>query len=129
LGIQPTGSDFTPGSIILRLTNNTGLDLKALQITYDAIILNNENNSNSISLQYSLDNLAWITTDTITSNEAKDASPSWVSSSRNSGIIDLTIEAILNNSYFYIKWLFEDVSGSENRDELSIDNIIILADN
>ena len=47
LGWQPTGSDFAPGSITFKITNNTGETVTRFSIDYELWVLNNENRSSS----------------------------------------------------------------------------------
>ena len=60
LGVQPTGSDMTPGSIGLKLTNTTGTAIDQWTINYDLWVNNNEQRSNSVKLSYSLDDSNYV---------------------------------------------------------------------
>ncbi|GIW97258.1 MAG: hypothetical protein KatS3mg111_0591 [Pirellulaceae bacterium] len=59
LGVQPTGEDFTPGTITLRLKNDTGVVIEDLEIAYDVFIYNDQNRSNSFNFQYSADDTSY----------------------------------------------------------------------
>jgi hypothetical protein len=59
LGVQPGGSDFTPGSITLRLLNSTGQLVTAWDLAYDIFFLNDQQRGNSLNFSYSLDNASY----------------------------------------------------------------------
>ncbi len=47
MGVQPTGSDFSPGTFTLRLVNNTGAAIDRLDVAYDICVYNNATRSSS----------------------------------------------------------------------------------
>ena len=53
LGWQATGSDYSPGSITLKITNNTGETVTRFEIDYEVWVLNNEDRSSSANFSYS----------------------------------------------------------------------------
>ncbi|MEM6528949.1 MAG: hypothetical protein AAF653_11695, partial [Chloroflexota bacterium] len=53
LGVQPTGSDFTPGAITLKVTNDTGSALTSIVVSYTVYFFNDQVRSNSFNLGYS----------------------------------------------------------------------------
>ncbi|MBN1217568.1 MAG: hypothetical protein JXM69_01465, partial [Anaerolineae bacterium] len=53
LGVQPGGTDFTPGEIILRLQNNTGSTITQLDVSYDIWYRNDQPRANSLNFSYS----------------------------------------------------------------------------
>ncbi|TLX76095.1 T9SS type A sorting domain-containing protein [Labilibacter sediminis] len=129
LGIQPTSSDFNPGDIILKIQNNIGQQIKELNLNYDLLFYNNEGRSTTISLSYSLDNNSYTNipnTNIITPTSASDE-PVWVSNPLTAFIT----ENIENSGLLYLKWTFDDTSGSGegsgSRDEIALDNIAISA--
>ncbi|MEP3390694.1 MAG: lamin tail domain-containing protein [Reichenbachiella sp.] len=124
LGVQPGGSDFTPGFFYLRTTNNTGSAIQEIQVSYDIYEFNDQNRSNSIAFSHSDDDVNYeqITSLDFVSEEASDAIPSWQSTVRSTTLTGLDL---LNASNYYLSWGGTDVSGSGSRDELAIDNIII----
>ncbi|MBZ0112097.1 MAG: hypothetical protein K8J08_06545, partial [Thermoanaerobaculia bacterium] len=46
LGVQPGGSDMTPGTITLRVDNNTGDQVDELEVTYDVYTNNDQARAN-----------------------------------------------------------------------------------
>ncbi|MEO1032032.1 MAG: Calx-beta domain-containing protein [Bacteroidota bacterium] len=124
LGVQPTGSDFTPGEIILRAQNQTGSTITSADISYLIYLFNNEDRSGSFNFSYSTDDISYTAIPAInfTSAAAQDATPSWESNFRAAVITGLSI---LDGEYLYLKWSFSDVSGSGSRDEFALDDISV----
>jgi hypothetical protein len=121
LGIQPGGRDFTPGDIILRLQNNTGLALGQLNVSYDLWYLNNADRANALNFSHSPDGTTYTSVVTLdfTTPQASDAL-GWQSTSRATALVGLNIA---HGSFFYLKWTGADVSGQANRDEYGLDNV------
>ncbi|HEY0356886.1 MAG TPA: T9SS type A sorting domain-containing protein, partial [Flavisolibacter sp.] len=126
LGIQPGTGDWAPGTITLRLQNQTGLTLHSLGIAYKLIVYNNADRSSSFHFSYSTDNLNYIDINTLdySSPSAADASPSWILNDRTTEIKSLTI---LPGQYLYIRWNSSDLSGTGSRDEFALDDITMIA--
>lgn len=125
IGVQPTGIDFTPGTILVKITNNTQKTISALSVTFDIFVFNNENRSNSFNFSYSTDNTSYVEVNELnyTSPEDADGAPTWDKHDKNT-----TISASIDNgSSIYLKWTSDDVSGSNSRDEFALDNITISA--
>ena len=59
LGVQPIGTDFTPGDIRLRFENNTGGDIVELQISYNVYVYNDQGRANSYNFSYSADDASY----------------------------------------------------------------------
>ena len=49
LGVQPGGSDWTPGDFRLKLQNGTGTAITQLDISYEIWVLNNTSRANSLN--------------------------------------------------------------------------------
>ena len=56
--LQPTSSDWNPGTITLRLQKNTGGSIAELAVAYDLLVLINEDRSNTFNFSYSTDNVS-----------------------------------------------------------------------
>ena len=127
LMIQPGGSDLTPGSIVLRFTNNTGGTITVLEFQYDVLVYNDQGRANSFNTEYSDDGTTWngIGPLETTTPGAADGSPAW-SRTTMGGPYGL-VTSIAPGATFYVRWLTDDVSGSGGRDEIGIDNIHIAA--
>lgn len=133
LCVQPGGSDFTPGTITLRLLNgDTTRAMAALTVTYDILFRNDENRSSSLEFSYSLDNIAFtaIAPAGFASPEAADPTPQFVKEggagpSRTVTITGLNIPP--GGGELFLRWTSDDVSGSGSRDEIAVDNISVSA--
>lgn len=124
LGIQPGGSDFTPGEFTLRLQNNSGSTINQLDIAYEIKVFNDETRSNSFNFSWSLDDALYTSVPTLdyASPEAADPAPAWVTEPKNTTLTSLNLA---DGAYLYLKWTGDDVSGSFSRDEFGLDDIVI----
>lgn len=123
LMIQPGGTDFTPGSITMKIQNTTGSTITSFDVSYLLLLNNNEGRSNSFNFYYSTDDIIYnpVSNLDFTSPELPDVL-GFQSLSRNTTINGVSIP---NNGFLYLKWIGDDVSGSGSRDEFGIDNIQI----
>lgn len=125
LGVQPAGSDLTPGNMVLRLYNNTGQTIESFQVSFDRWVNNDQGRANTLDFGCSLIEpssssdtgtiLDWYTTP-----EASDAN-GFVSISA-SVTFDVTVN---DGETVYLIWSTDDVSGSGSRDEFGITDISI----
>jgi len=123
LGIQPGGSDFCPGAIILKVLNSTGRTINSINIRYAIYCYNDQDRSNYFKLFYSTDNTTYSELDgsLFLSPEIGNVNPSWTKHS-----FDLSFNVdLINNGELYIKWGSNDQGGSGSRDEFALDDIII----
>lgn len=125
LGVQPTGSDMTPGAIALKVTNSTGASVDNWFINYDLWVNNNEQRSNSIKFSYSVDdnNYTSISDLDVFSPAASD-SAGWT---RNSLEASFSV-SVANGANLFFKWTLADDSGSGSRDEFGFDDIEVSTD-
>lgn len=129
LMVQPASSDFTPGSITLRIQNNGTSPITQFEISYDLFVRNDQERANSFNFSWSTNNTTFNAVPALdyTSIEASDAL-GWVqvgTSPSRSTIIGS--QNIAPGAYFYIRWNSADVSGTLIRDEFGLDNIDIKA--
>ena len=124
LGWQATGSDYSPGSFTLKVTNNTGVTVTRFEIDYEVWILNNEDRASSANFSYSSDNSSYTNVASLntTTTAAEDGSPSWSSSDKSATIYGLNVA---DGASFYLRWSSDDVSGSGSRDEIAVDDIVL----
>jgi uncharacterized protein len=124
LGVQPIGADFTPGDIILKITNSTGSTMTDLAIAYQIWYYNNEGRASTLNLSWSLDNASYTEVAALdfTTPQAADSSASWQNVSRSTTLSSLNLT---DGSHLYLRWQGNDVSGSGSRDEYGIDNITV----
>jgi len=123
LGIQPIAADFTPGTIELRVKNETGATVPNWDVSYDLFYRNDQNRANSFNLSYSTDGNGYIDVVALdfTSPEAADGSPSFAQVARSTNVS----ASVNDGGYFYLRWAGDDVSGSGSRDEFGLDNVSI----
>lgn len=120
LWIQPTSSDFTSGSAIMTICNDTGNTIDSMRLSFDMYILNDKDRSNKLDFHYSPNGSTFTyfsTMSEISQGIATGALDFFQKS------IDLHNVNIPDQDCFYLKWTGNDVSGSGSRDEFGIDNI------
>jgi hypothetical protein len=126
LGVQPGGTDWTPGSFILRIQNNTGDIIGRLDVSYSIFVLNDQGRGNSFNFSHSPNNVTYINESSVnyTSPDAADGTPAWTEVTRNISLIGINIDP---GEFYYLSWNGDDVSGSGSRDEFGLDNVSITA--
>ena len=126
LGVQPGGSDFTPGTLTLRMRNNTGAVVSSVNVSYDIYYYNDQPRANSLNFAYSTDDSTYtpVPSEDFTTPEAADGSPAWAVDAHSFTLSGLSIP---DNGLFYIQWQGDDVSGGGSRDEYGIDNITVTS--
>ncbi|MBP8916691.1 MAG: T9SS type A sorting domain-containing protein [Chitinophagales bacterium] len=124
LMVQPVDGDFTPGSFILKLQNNTGEAIGSFDLAYTIYVLNDAGRSNSFNLGYSYDNVTWynVPDADYTSPEAGDFTPYMTNITTS-----ISALSIADGALFYLSWTGNDVSGAGTRDEFALDDIVINA--
>lgn len=127
LYIQPGESDFTPGSITLRIKNMGPTNLQQITVSYDILILNDQNRSNVLNFSHSADDIGYTAVGTAdyASATAADQMPVVTRIGRGPFII-----AGLNVSpggFYYLRWTGDDAGGAGSRDEFGLDNISVAA--
>ena len=121
LGVQPTGSDFTPGSMTLGILNNSGESLSSWNIDYDVLVFNNGDRSSSLNLSYAIGSgefqevpeLNYMTA------EVSDNDPAWMATNQATTLL----AEVGQGEQLFLRWTSDDVSGGGSRDEFGIDNI------
>jgi len=123
LGFQQTLTDANPGTMTLRVQNNTGSTLTSFDVSYNAYYRNDQDQSSFFNLRYSEDNVSYFpvsSQDLIT--PAAQTGTSWVANARSTTISGVVIP---NGAYFYIRWAPGTVGGSGSWDELALDDISV----
>ncbi len=125
LGVQATSSDWTPGTITLKIYNNTTSTIRDMDIDYVVYVRNDQNYSSAFDLSTSHDNTNYsdVTSGEYTSPEGS-GNTNWVANNLTAVLSGLEITPC---SSFYIRWTGTDVSGGGSRDELALDDISITA--
>lgn len=125
--IQPGGSDFAPGTLTLRMKNDSATTITQFVISYNIFVRNDQGRANSFNFSYSTDDSTYTPVAALnyTTPEALDAL-GYVqvgsSPSRSTTITGLTIAP---GAFFYIRWSSADVSGAGSRDEIALDDIAV----
>ncbi|MDW3649054.1 MAG: lamin tail domain-containing protein [Bacteroidia bacterium] len=122
LWFQTTGGYMTPGTISLVIQNNTAGPITELNISYDILVLNDQNRANSFNFLFSEDNVVFTPQAVLdfTSIEAADANPQIEIHPKGISLTGLNIPLGTN---FALQWQTDDVSGIGSRDELGLDNV------
>lgn len=124
--VQPGGTDFTPGTITLRILNNTGSTIIHLRVDYHIFINNDQERANSFNFSHSSDDVSYTDIPALdyTSPEVSDANGFVLGASRSTGILNVSIP---DGNFYYLRWSSDDVSGAGSRDEFALDDIAITA--
>lgn len=124
LGVQPGGSDWTPGTITLKIINSSNSTIEDIDLSYLLYVRNDQNRSNSFNFSYSTDgsNFQSVSSLDFASITNADANPSWQQSTKS---INLSNLSLTSNASLYLRWSGNDLGGSGSRDEFAIDDISI----
>ncbi len=128
LMVQSSDTEFSPGSITLRIRNNGTSNITQLQVEYNLFVRNDENKSSSFNFSHSLDNVVFQDEALLdyASPETADALE-WVSvglaPSRSLIITGLNIAP---GAMYYLRWSSEEISGTGNSDEFGLDDIRVV---
>lgn len=127
LGVQPTGSDFTPGNHQLQILNDTGAEIRALSVDYEVHYLNDEERSSAVTFRVIRPSDGMevaVTAAEVVTPEAASVAPIW-QVENPSFVVDLDALPIANGEYVILSWDSDDVAGSGSRDEIAIDDILV----
>jgi len=125
LGIQPATGDFAPGTITLRVQNQTGSAMTSINLGYKVYVRNDQPVSSSFGMSYSTDNASYTTVAgaNVISPAPADATPGWKAYYR---VVTFPI-SVAANSYCYLRWSGATVSGAGEADEFALDDIVLVA--
>lgn len=128
LMVQPSGTEFSPGSITLRIKNNGTSSITQLQVDYNLLVRNDGGKSSSFNFSHSADNIVYQEESLLdyASPETADALE-WVSVDLSpSRSIIITGLNISPGSLYYLRWSSEELSGTGDSDEFGLDDIRII---
>ena len=122
LGVQPGGSDFTPGAFTLKIENTTGNTVADVYVSYTIWTYNDQDRANSLNFSWSLDDTTYTTVPSLdyTTPGTADTTPTWTSVSRSTTLSGVNLPA---GGFLYLKWTGDDETGSGSRDEYAIDDV------
>ncbi len=126
LALRPGGSDWTPGTLTLRIQNTSGSTITGFTMGYDIMVLNDQGRSNSFNFRYSVDDATYTNVGGLDYTSDATATPgaTWSAVGRSTGLTGLNVA---NNEYFYLRWFGDDVGGSGSRDGFGLDNLALSA--
>jgi len=125
LGVQATATDFSPGSVVLRLPIEL-YPSQRLTLGYTMWVRNDEDRSSRWEVAYSLDGDLWSEPDLLpfTTEALAADSPSWERFPfRLEGEIDYDEDA--GDTGLFVRWSAVEHSGTGGRDEVAIDDITV----
>ncbi|MFO7789814.1 MAG: T9SS type A sorting domain-containing protein [Bacteroidales bacterium] len=125
LGVQPGGSDFTPGWFGLEIQNNTGEPVNYLEFAYNVWVYNDQDRSQSLNGEFSQDGQFWTTIPEyeFTTPLTASGTPTWVKTPITHA--DSLGFELSDGESMYFRWYSNDVDGSGARDEIAIDSITL----
>lgn len=129
VGVQPTGSEFNPGSIQLRVRNMTGRTIRNVAVAFEWWIFNNEDRSsrNTFRIIRASDGMeiavAGLAIDTPAARTG-GLGPTWVENMRIANV-NLDMLPIADGDYIIFSWDSRDLAGMGSRDEFGIDNVTV----
>ncbi|MBC8046636.1 MAG: hypothetical protein H7Y00_07560, partial [Fimbriimonadaceae bacterium] len=127
--VQPTDTECTPGTIILKVKNNhVSNTIYLLDIVYDLWVRNNTNSSNKISFSWSEDAITYTSVPGLDYTSATTAVATGIVST-GSHFYTIVGCDVTPGEFIYLKWSFTDVSGIGERDEFYFDDFTVTAPN
>lgn len=125
MGVQPGADDFSPGTITLRLVNETGASIDRLDVSYQVCVYNNEDRSSSFNFSHGPDDLNYGAVPVLdfTTPAIQEASAVWRCEPRSTILMGITFAA---GGSYYLRWSSDDVSGAGSRDEFGLDDITVV---
>ncbi len=127
LGIQPSTGNFVPGDLIFRkIDNPTAQAITVLDVTYTIYVRNNEARSSSFNFSHSPDGVTFTDERALdfTSPAAADVPAAWAAHPRRITLRGLSIPP---GGTYYLRWTSADVAGTDARDELALDDILVTS--
>lgn len=124
-GVQANGTDFNGGKAVLRLQNQTGSTITAIQVAYNLFVFNDQDIASTINLEYSTDGVNYTTaTDFAFTSPTTNTGAAWSSANAQSGFISGL--RLGGGSFLYLRW-DNTLSAASEADEIAIDDIQVTA--
>ncbi|MCW5759543.1 MAG: hypothetical protein KIS90_07230, partial [Phenylobacterium sp.] len=124
---QPTGAEGdNDGAIIARLQNTTAQTLTDFTVGFDWIYRNTGDRSSVLVFEYSTNGASWTVVADGAFNTPAAQTGQTVLGDSHAG---LTLSGVILNpdDYVYLRWRHDISTGSGNRDEVGIDNVVVDA--
>ena len=125
LGVHTTDADFSPGTITLRVQNQTNVTVNSLNVGYKVFIRNDQSSSSSFNFSHSSNaTTGYVAVSAIDVNSpiAPDEIPQWKGNYRATTISGLDIAP---GEYYYLRWSGSD-AGNVTYDEFALDDIVLV---
>jgi len=122
LWVQPTSSDFSPGSLILKLSNETGGTVTSVNLQYIIHVLNDGDRANSFNPSYSTNGADFFPLDFADLISEELADGSFQSLVRVITIENINLPA---GEDMFLQWTSDDISGMGSRDEFGLSDIVV----
>ncbi len=125
LGVQPTSSDFAPGSLTLALPAPSG-ELRSVSLACRMWTFNDQGRATVWSVSISTNGSDWVELPELTHTTPidADAEPAWIASDYSETLLLETV-TIAAGAPVFLCWSAEDGEGSGSRDESAVDNIAV----
>jgi hypothetical protein len=129
LGIQPHVDHFTPGTIILRVLNDTGAMISSWDVSYDIYAWNDTNASTSVDFSYAVGTTTPGAFNPLSldfdSPLVQDVVAAWGGPTNKSTSI---AASVADGTHLFLKWTINSTGGtSVVHDEVALDNISVTA--
>jgi len=121
-GIQQTGDDLTPGNVHLRFASARTVAMTDPVVRFEAWQRNDAGRASSIALAWSTDGMTFTSVPEalFTSDEAAAATPAWAMTPIE---VTLTGASIAPGGLLYLRWHFDNATGTGGYDELALDDV------
>lgn len=125
MGIQPTGNDFTPGTLDFRFLNATGSSLSTISISYEIYVFNDTARSQSFDFSYSTNGTTFTDVPSLDYSTPTTAGASaWILGASRSVV--LSGFSVPNGQHLILRWSSDDDGGGGgDRDQFGLDNLQI----
>lgn len=123
-GVQPGGSDWTPGTFEIRIQNTTGSALNNFMVSYDIYVNNDQDRGNSFNFAYFTDTFPYTSVPALDYTSPTNADANGFVKISRSTRINVAVPA---GGHIYFEFNGDDVSGSGSRDEFGLDNVVVRA--
>ncbi len=120
-GVQATGSDMTPGALLLTLDNTLGAALHAITVSFDLLVRNDGARSTRLSVDLGVGGLWEPLLGFVTPPAA--STDGWLGAGLSGSAENLALEP---GAPLALRWRLEDAGGSGGRDEVAFDRIRVL---
>jgi hypothetical protein len=124
-GLQQKDSDLTPGSIFLRMRNDSGAPLVDPTVRFEIWQLDSGDHASSIDFLWSTDgsNFTRIDALRVETPSGRDASPTWQVTAREAVLEGATVA---EGARLFLKWATEADGGTGEYDSMGIDDIEVV---